>query len=43
MFLTDDEALNHYICYDVRCVNYCEFYRTVVKFYFGGQIVVFLK
>jgi hypothetical protein len=39
----DVEALNYYICYVVRCVNYCEFYCAVVKFYFGAKVVMFLK
>jgi len=35
--------MNYYICYVFSCVNYCEFYCTSVKFYFGAETVVFLK
>lgn len=43
IFFNDAEALNYYICHVVRRVNYFEFYCTVVKYYFGAEIVVFLK
>jgi len=43
IFFIDADAMNYYICYVFKCVNYCEFYCTAVKLYFGRETVVFLK